>query len=337
MDVGVDTEVDVDVDLDVELRGKRVRARRSLWARAAVALACLAVLLAVGPGVAQDRAALIRALSEASDFRVRVQAAFGMGNTRDAAYRPHLERALRDTNPAVRAASATALGRLGDGRAIASLRRAERDDSAAVRMQAQRAIERLEQGDGPPTSTAPATTASSAPPPTATGFMPSVTVVPEARRVSWPTIRYAVVLGNMDHRTRHPGADRLVNKMRDEVMSSLVVLRGVAVFSNAEAIREEATREMRRRRIPKLTLDGNLVRVDAQRGRSELSVRCEVNLTLVEEGNLRGMLSGAATGSEPPRRENRDQQQRLAEQALSAAVRSAMSDAPTALARASRR
>lgn len=322
------------MEFDVDLRGKRVRARRTLWARAAVALACVTVLLAVGPGVAQDRAALIRALSEADDFRVRVQAAFGMGNTRDAAYRPHLERALRDANPAVRAASATALGRLGDTRAIVSLRRAQRDDSAAVRMQAQRAIERLEEGDGPPTSTAPATTAAA---PTAAGFMPSVTFVPEARRVSWPTIRYAVVLGNMDHRTRHPGAERLVNKMRDEVMSSLVVLRGVAVFSSAEAIQDEATREMRRRRIPKLTLDGNLVRVDAQRGRSELSVRCEVNLTLVEEGNLRGMLSGAATGSEPPRRENRDQQQRLAEQALSAAVRSAMSDAPTALARASRR
>ena len=335
MDVAVDVGVDAEMEVDVDLRGKRVRARRTLWARAAVALACVTVLLAVGPGVAQDRAALIRALSEASDFRVRVQAAFGMGNTRDAAYRPHLERSLRDANPAVRAASATALGRLGDARAIASLRRAQRDDSAAVRMQAQRAIERLEQGDGPPTSTGTATAAATPPP--AAGFMPSVTFVPEARRVSWPTIRYAVVLGNMDHRTRHPGAERLVNKMRDEVMSSLVVLRGVAVFSSAEAIQDEATREMRRRRIPKLTLDGNLVRVDAQRGRSELSVRCEVNLTLVEEGNLRGMLSGAATGSEPPRRENRDQQQRLAEQALSAAVRSAMSDAPTALARASRR
>ena len=307
--------MDAEVDVDVDLRGKRVRARRTLWARVATALACVAVLLAVGPGVAQDRAALIRALSEADDFRVRVQAAFGMGNTRDAAYRPHLERALRDSNPAVRAASATALGRLGDARAIVSLR--------------------LEQGDGPPTSTAPAPVVAAPAP--AAGFMPSVTFVPEARRVAWPTIRYAVVLGNMDHRTRHPGAERLVNKMRDEVMSSLVVLRGVAVFSSAEAIQDEATREMRRRRIPKLTLDGNLVRVDAQRGRSELSVRCEVNLTLVEEGNLRGMLSGAATGSEPPRRENRDQQQRLAEQALSAAVRSAMSDAPSALARASRR
>ena len=86
-----------------------------------------------------------------------------------------------------------------------------------------------------------------------------------------------------------------------------------------------------------MQLDGNLVRVDAQRGRSELSVRCEVSLTLVEEGNLRGMLTGAATGSEPPRRATREQTQRLAEQALSAAVRSAMSDAPSALARATRR
>lgn len=299
-----------------------------------VAVAALAFVIAV-PGLAQDRATMIRTLSEADDFRVRVQAAFAMGNTRDASFRPHLERALRDTNPAVRAAAATGLGRLGDRGALVALRRATRDDSAAVRMQAQRAISRIEEGDGAPTVSA-ATTPRPAPN-AGSGFLPSVTFAPEARRVSWPTIRYAVVLGAMDHRTRHPSADQLVAKMRDEVLSSLVVLRGVAVFPNEGAIGETAQRELRRRRIPKLQLDGNIVRVDAQRGRSELSVRCEVNLTLVEEGNLRGMLSGAATGSEPPRRELRTQTHRLAEQALAAAVRSAMSDAPSALARASRR
>ncbi|MCA9615605.1 MAG: HEAT repeat domain-containing protein [Sandaracinus sp.] len=313
------------------------RERQAGTARLAAILAlALAGLAVAGVGFAQDRATMIRSLSEASDFRVRVQVAFGMGNTRDAVYRPHLERALRDSNPAVRAAAATSLGRLGDRRALVALRRAVRDDSAAVRMQAQRAIERLEQGDGPPTESGPAPGTPELPAANA-GFLPSVTIVPEARRVSWPTIRYAVVLGAMDHRTRHPTADSLVTKMRDEVLSSLVVLRGVAVFPNEAAINEAANREIRRRRIPKMQLDGNLVRVDAQRGRSELSVRCEVSLTLVEEGNLRGMLTGAATGSEPPRRATREQTQRLAEQALSAAVRSAMSDAPSALARATRR
>lgn len=291
----------------------------------------------VGVGSAQDRATMIRTLAEARDFRVRVQAAFAMGNTRDGGFRPHLERALRDTNPAVRAAAATGLGRLGDRSALAALRRAARDDSAAVRMQAQRAIERIQEGDGPPAQIASSRSEVPAQGATTGAFMPSVTFVPEARRVTWPRVRYAVVVGAMHHRTRHPGAERLVGKMRDEVVSSLGVLRGVAVFSDATAVDESAAREIRRRRIPKLQLDGNLVRVDAQRGRGELSVRCEVNLTLAEEGNLRGMLTGAATGSEPPRQAQRDQHQRLAEQALAAAVRSAMSDAPNALARATRR
>lgn len=278
---------------------------------------------------------MIRTLHEASDFRVRVQIAFAMGNTEDPVFRPHLERVLRDRNPAIRAAAATALGRLGDRRALTALRRAVRDDSASVRMQAQRAVERLSEAPAPSTPAVARSTGAAAGA-SAGGIYPTVTVVPEARTVQWQRVRYAVVLGSMNHRTRHPSANNLVSKMRDEVMRSLIVLRGVAVFPDEEAIDVNAVREMRRRRIPKMQLDGNLVRVDAQRGQSELSVRCEVNLTLVEEGNLRGMLSGAATGSEPPRRDAA-QAQRLAEQALSAAVRSAMSDAPNALARATRR
>lgn len=299
---------------------------------AALATLCLALVFAL-PGGAQDRAAMIRTLHEASDFRVRVQIAFAMGNTEDHVFRPHLERALRDRNPAIRAAAATALGRLGDRRAVTALRRAVRDDSASVRMQAQRAIERLNAAPAAPAA-AVARGTGGAPP--STGIYPTVSVVPEASTVRWQRVRYAVVLGSMNHRTRHPSATDLVSKMRDEVMRSLIVLRGIAVFPDEGSIDAGAVREMRRRRIPKMQLDGNLVRVDAQRGRSELSVRCEVNLTLVEEGNLRGMLSGAATGSEPPRRDAA-QARRLAEQALSAAVRSAMSDAPNALARATRR
>ncbi|HJK93939.1 MAG TPA: HEAT repeat domain-containing protein, partial [Polyangiaceae bacterium LLY-WYZ-15_(1-7)] len=108
---------------------------------AALALAGLVAL----PGSAQDARTMIRTLAEGDDFRVRVQAAFAMGNTRDSVFRPHLERALRDRNPAVRAAAATALGRLGDRRALGALRRARRDRSASVRMQAERSIRTLSQ------------------------------------------------------------------------------------------------------------------------------------------------------------------------------------------------
>ena len=52
------------------------------------------------------------------------------------------------------------------------------------------------------------------------------------------------------------------------------------------------------------------------------------------ERNLRGMLSGAATGSEQRRQDVRAQEERLLDQALTAAVRSAMADAHSAISRA---
>src|SRR5262245_22046979 len=55
---------------------------------------------------AQDRNALVRLLQTQGDFRIRVQAAFAMGTRGDRAYSPYLVTALRDPNPAVRAAAA---------------------------------------------------------------------------------------------------------------------------------------------------------------------------------------------------------------------------------------
>ncbi len=307
--------------------------RQSPFGISVLALVTLLVSFAtVTDGAAQDIRALSRALSGASDFRVRVQAAFALGNTRNARNRRPLERALSDANPAVRAAAATALGRLGSTAAIAALRRASRDSSASVRMQAQRSIRTLEEGATP---TAP----EAAPRHRAAGggFYPAVQVVPEAGRIAWPRVRYAIVLGSMANRTTFRGADRLTNVMRGEVHSTLNLVRGVAVFGSQADLDAASAAQIRRRRIPKLNLDGSLTAVQPRRARGELSVRCEVSLMLLEEGNIRGMLSGAATGSEPPRRNNSQQTQRLAQQALSAAVRSAMSSAPSALARAANR
>ena len=111
-----------------------MRSKRKYLGIGSAILACAFALSAVLPSSAQDTSVIIRTLRQGADFRVRVQAAFALGNTRDASMRRHLERALREPNPAVRAAAATALGRLGDARARGALRRARRDDSAAVRM-----------------------------------------------------------------------------------------------------------------------------------------------------------------------------------------------------------
>lgn len=271
---------------------------------------------------------MLRALNGSSDFRVRVQAAFALGNTGDAQHRRALETALRDSNPAVRAAAATALGRLGNRAALNALRAATRDSSAAVRMQAQRSIRTLNEATTTAREAAPRQRRQGG------GFYPAVTVAPSADSVPWPRIRYVVVLGSMNNRSRFRGQP-LETHMRNEVHSTLRLLRGVAVFPSTE-LRREDERQIRRRRLPKLQLDGSLTNVQPRRARSELSVRCEVSLMLLDDGSIRGMMNGAATGSEPPRGDRRAQTARLAQQALSAAVRSAMASAPTALARAAR-
>ncbi len=258
-----------------------------------------------------------------------------MGNDGDDAYRPHLERALRDSNPAVRAAAATALGKLGDRRAIAALRRATSDSSASVRMQAQRSIRRLREAQEPsrqrPTPRAHSGTS---------GRYPSVAVVPEARRgTPWSRIRYVIVLGDISDRSNTRVGRASVGTLREEMKAALTLHRGVKVFDSPAMIDERDRRQIQRRRLPKLRLEGNVVDIDRRRQRSEISVRAEVRLVLLSEPgrNLRGMMSGAATGSEPPRRDRRAQTQRLAKRAVSAAVRSALSDAPSALQRAAQR
>lgn len=296
----------------------------------ALALLCVAGAFHVG---AQDRNVMIRTLRDGDDFRVRVQAAFAMGNTRDATYRPHLERALRDSNPAVRAAAATALGRLDDRRAVRALRRARRDSSAAVRMQVERSLRTLsEASEADVPSGSPRVR-------TGSGTYPAVTVMPSAADIVWPRVRYVVVMGDVSDRSNFRGAEPLLSTLRQEVRRSLRLLRGVAVFDSPEQVGSSDAREISRRRLPQLRLDGSLVNVDRNRARSEVSVRCEISLMLSTQPgrDLRGMLNGAATGSEVPRRDQNAQFLRLAEQALGAAVRSAMSTAPTALLAAANR
>lgn len=297
--------------------------------RAWVSGLVLSGLVLLAPAHAQDRNALVRALTSGSDFRVRVQAAFAMGNSRDATYRSNLERALRDSNPAVRAAAATALGRLGSRSALSALRRAQRDSSAAVRLQAERSIRTLSASTATAPSAAPRAR-------TSDGFYaPAVTIAPSADQIPWPRIRYVVVLGDMTNRSTYRSRT-LETHLRNEVHRALRLLRGVAVFTTNSQLDARARREIRRRNLPTLQLDGNITKIQRRRARSEINVRAEVSLMLLDEGNIRSTLNGAATGAEAPRRDQREQTNRLAQQALAAAVRSAMSSVPTALVSASR-
>ncbi len=282
---------------------------------------------------AQDKARLIRVLNGDGDFRVRVQAAFALGNTRDESAVPHLTRALSDSNPAVRAAAATALGRIGSARALPALRQAQRDSSAAVRLQASASLRVIEEGG----AREPDLPAARTPRATATRF-PAITVIPTEDQIRWPRIRYVVFLGEMNNQSRF-GGDHMARLLRSEVGRNLTLMRQVAVMPNPSSVEPRAEREIRRRRIPRLRVDGNVVSVQRRMRGGDLAVRCEVSLVLMDhpEQALRGELRGAASGSEPRRRARRDQEQRLAAQALEGAVRSAMSNVQTALQRAAHR
>lgn len=104
----------------------------------------LAVLLA-GPALAGSSVAtLINRLEHGKDFRVRVQAALQLGKTHSKYALKPLEKALDDSNAAVRAAAAAALKVLGDKRAIHALKEHRLDTSASVRSQIKVSIRALE-------------------------------------------------------------------------------------------------------------------------------------------------------------------------------------------------
>ncbi len=293
-------------------------------------LAIAVAALAVAPiGWAQtDHSTVIRVLRGSSDFRARTRAALALGSSNDRTVVPQLIGALRDEHPAVRAAAATGLGRLGDPTALSHLRAAVSDQERIVRTEAQRAIRRIEEANRGQMPTGRRR---------GRERMPEIAVVPRAREIYWPRVRYVVIVGQMENRSNF-GDDALGRAMLAEVNRNLLVLRGVAALPDGR-IPEQATREIQRRRLPKLRLEGSLNRVERESRRRQVSVRCEVSLMLMDdEGrNLRGVLNGAATGSQPQQGRRRDQEEQLAQQALVGAVRSAMSGAARAISSAGAR
>jgi len=270
-------------------------------------------------------------------MRARARAALALGSSNDRAVTPHLIQALADSSPAVRAAAATALGRLQDRRALAALRARVSDDRRAVRIEAQQAIRRIEAANPARHGRASGHHRGST---SLRGSghdrMPSISVIPRARGISWQRVRYVVVLGAMENRSRF-NDDALGQLLAAEVSRALLVLRGVAVLHEGSEP-PNAQREIQRRHLNKLRLEGSLNSVNRSLARRQLSVRCEVSLMLMDDPgrNMRSVLNGAATGSSPRSGQRRVQEQRLARQALAGAVRSAMRGASRAISSASR-
>ncbi|HJL17028.1 MAG TPA: HEAT repeat domain-containing protein [Sandaracinaceae bacterium LLY-WYZ-13_1] len=323
--------------MSLRTKPRRLGLSRALVPRALALGAALALVAGLAPvGWAQsDHSTVVRVLRHGRDFRARVRAALALGSSDDQRVTPHLVEALDDSSPAVRAAAATALGRLGDASALPALRGAARDRRRVVRNEAQRAIRRIR--DANRDAAGSRRGRSSPRRQGGSDRYPNIAVVPRAREIYWPRVRYVVVLGSMENRSDF-GNEALAGTLAREVSRGLLVLRGVAVLREGREP-PEAAREIRRRNLPKLRLEGSVNTVERNHQRRQLQMRCEVSLMLMEEPGreLRSVLNGAATGSQPRRRGRRQQQEReLAQQALTGAVRSAMSGAARAIASAGR-
>lgn len=294
----------------------RVRPRWSQCGIGFVLIGLFCVVVNPLGGGAQDMSTFARLLREGDDFRVRTQAAFGLGRARDPQYRVALEQALRDRHEAVRAAAASSLGQLGMPQSIPALEALRSDSSTAVRAQATQAIAMIRANAQ---RTGQATPLALAQP-----------QAPASAR-DWGRVRVAVVIGQTTGQTTP--ITGLVERLREEIVSNLGRVDSFAVFPSERAVDATSRGNIQSRNIPLVRIDGQLANVHAEERPSDVAVRCDVTLTLLEQpgGNLRGMLRGTATGREERDRDLVGQRRRLALAALASAVRSASSSAERAL------
>jgi hypothetical protein len=261
---------------------------------------------------AEDASATMHDLSEASDFRVRVSAALVLGHTRPEGAREALEDALNDVHPAVRVAAARALGMLGDPAALPALeRRAGHDASASVGAQLRAAIAQLRHnaaGDGD---------GDSAP----------------SRRLP-PGVRYLVELGSMSNHSTIGGdrGDELAHLLGEAARARAGAMKGTAFLDGDASLRQQAAQ----RHVPVITLDGNVTQVNEARVGGGTQVQVRVEFAVRRGQTLKGTVSGAATTFGSGGDISDQSRRRLEDDAVQAAVQSALRGAEEGLLVAAR-
>lgn len=115
----------------------------------AIVMACAVVLLAASAYAQKTTAELADRLRNASDFRVRVQAALALGASKSSDAVQPLCDGLDDSNATVRSAAAAALGRLALTSGLPCLKsKASSEGNGSVKTQIQQAIAKIEAGGG---------------------------------------------------------------------------------------------------------------------------------------------------------------------------------------------
>ena len=261
---------------------------------------------------AEDANPAMRELAESSDFRVRVSAALVLGHTRPSGAREALEEALCDGHPAVRVAAARSLGALGDSAALPALqRRLAQDSSASVTAQVRVAISQLRRSAGSDPAGGDAT--------------------PHRLALG---VRYIVELGMMHNRSSVKGerGEQLERTLGEAARARAHAMRGTAVVDGDDALRQQAAE----RHIPILTLDGNLTQITEAHIGGGTQVQVRVEFAVRHGQTLKGTVAGAATSFGSGSDVSDEVHRKLEEDAVAAAVQSALRGAEEGLLVAAR-
>jgi hypothetical protein len=277
--------------------------------RALCAAALLACVFSVEHARADDPYATAkRDVIAAQDFRVRVASALALGKSKDAAARAPLEKALGDGHPAVRSASAAALGALGDKDAIPSLERALASDSSdSVKSQIRTSLDRLK-GTGAAAVGAP---------------------------VSLSGVQIVVQLGSMRNGTTVRG-EQLAQVLRSATKSKAQSIPHVAV---AEVGDTALLKQAADKKLPIVALDGAVLKLAQGQSGQTITFQAQVEYSLrrVSDQSLKGLLTGSASAFDSSRAlSNQQRVAELQDQAVQAAVESALRGADKSMALAVR-
>lgn len=255
------------------------------------------MLLAVALTTASDSSAQDKELTEAGDFRIRVQAALRLARN-GAASRQDLERGLGDSHPAVRVACVTGLASIGDPASIPPLERAARSESSSTVKQAmQDTIAKLKS----------AAAVKSANPDTQTSLAGA---------------KYVVQLGVMKNLSG-VRSDDLDGVMRQAARAKAGSIKGAVVIDGSDpAVVKKATDK----RIPVLQVDGNLTKLSqvvGTDGATVISAKVDMSIRKIPGQTLKGTVGGNASGSTGTRVSEsgiRDLQNRVVGGAVESAV-----------------
>lgn len=229
--------------------------RRAASALIAGLLVSIATVGAVPVSQAQDGTAF-RDLATASDFRVRVAAALTLGKSKSSGARFALEKALRDSHPAVRSAASAALGALGDAASLGALRAAaSRESDVGVKTEIELNIKRL---------------SSSAP-------------------QSKP--RFLVTMGKLENKSGVSNAS-LLSALKASARTRMAQVQGVEVLAEGA----DAAAEGKSRNLPAFALDGSITELAKKQSSDGVGYKARVEFLIrkVPDQTLKATMNGAA-------------------------------------------